>query len=65
MNYLAFVSHFVKFLFSIDSEIDQLYKIYQILGMPDSTAFSTGADNYRLLDFVGHEVVSILVTEVW
>nr|AFK39151.1 unknown [Lotus japonicus] len=26
--------------------------------MPDSTAFSTGADNYRLLDFVGHEVVT-------
>ncbi|KAK2435911.1 cyclin-dependent kinase F-4 [Trifolium repens] len=42
---------------SIDSEIDQLYKIYCILGMPDSTCFTIGANNSRRLDFVGHEVV--------
>lgn len=55
----------MKFLFSIDSEIDQLYKIYSILGMPDSTAFIIGASNSQLLDLVAHEVVSVHVTRVW
>ncbi|XP_027334528.1 serine/threonine-protein kinase MHK isoform X2 [Abrus precatorius] len=44
-------------LFPGESEIDQLYKVYSILGMPDSTAFTIGANNSRLLDLVGHEVV--------
>ncbi|KAI5422962.1 hypothetical protein KIW84_046109 [Lathyrus oleraceus] len=44
-------------IFPGESEIDQLYKIYCILGMPDSTCFTIGANNSRLLDFVRHEVV--------
>ncbi|CAJ2635064.1 unnamed protein product [Trifolium pratense] len=44
-------------IFPGESEIDQLYKIYCILGMPDSTCFTIGANNSRRLDFVGHEVV--------
>jgi len=59
MNYWAFYHHLIKLLLSIDSEIDQMYKIYCILGMPDSTCFTIGANNSRLLDFVGHEVVSV------
>ncbi|KEH18117.1 serine/threonine-protein kinase MHK isoform X2 [Medicago truncatula] len=45
-------------IFPGESEIDQMYKIYCILGMPDSTCFTIGANNSRLLDFVGHEVVA-------
>lgn len=59
MNYWAFYHLLIKLLLSIDSEIDQMYKIYCILGMPDSTCFTIGANNSRLLDFVGHEVVSV------
>ncbi|KAL2659102.1 hypothetical protein AAZX31_03G077900 [Glycine max] len=44
-------------IFPGESEIDQLYKIYGILGMPDSTAFTIGASNSQLLDIVAHEVV--------
>ncbi|OIW17651.1 hypothetical protein TanjilG_29001 [Lupinus angustifolius] len=44
-------------IFPGESEIDQLYKIYRILGTPDLTAFPIGANNFRLLDLVGHEVV--------
>lgn len=61
----CFLLHLIKFLFSIDSEIDQLYKIYGILGMPDSTAFTIGASNSQLLDIVAHEVVSVRVTGLW
>ena len=49
----------------MDSEIDQLYKIYRVLGTPDLTAFPIGANNSRLLDLVGHEVVSVHVTGIW
>ncbi|KAL2965807.1 hypothetical protein AAZX31_16G081600 [Glycine max] len=44
-------------IFPGESEIDQLYKIYGILGMPDSTAFTIGENNSQLLDVVAHEVV--------
>ncbi|KAF7845600.1 serine/threonine-protein kinase MHK [Senna tora] len=44
-------------IFPGESELDQLYKIYCVLGTPDLTAFPTGANNSRLLDLVGHEVV--------
>ncbi|XP_061337723.1 serine/threonine-protein kinase MHK [Gastrolobium bilobum] len=44
-------------LFPGESEIDQLYKIYRVLGMPDLTAFTIGANDSRLLDIVGHEAV--------
>ena len=62
---IPFLADKIKFLFSIDSEIDQLYKIYVILGMPDSTAFTIGASNSQLLDIVAHEVVSVRVTGLW
>ena len=41
------------------SEIDQLYKIYHVLGTPDVTASPIGANDSRLLDRVGYEVVSV------
>ncbi|XP_014516610.1 serine/threonine-protein kinase MHK isoform X1 [Vigna radiata var. radiata] len=44
-------------LFPGESEIDQLYKIYGILGMPDSSAFTIRANNSQLLDLVSHEIV--------
>ncbi|KAI4354236.1 hypothetical protein L6164_003122 [Bauhinia variegata] len=44
-------------IFPGESELDQLYKIYCILGTPDLTAFPIGANKSRLLDLVGHEVV--------
>ncbi|KAL9303391.1 hypothetical protein ACSQ67_020654 [Phaseolus vulgaris] len=44
-------------LFPGESEIDQLYKIYGILGAPHSTAFTIGANNSQLLDLVAHDVV--------
>ncbi|KAI4356340.1 hypothetical protein L6164_000370 [Bauhinia variegata] len=44
-------------IFPGESELDQLYKIYCVLGRPDLTAFAIGANNARLFDFVGHEVV--------
>ena len=61
---LGFSLHLIKFLFSTDSEIDQLYKIYGILGAPHSTAFTIGANNSQLLDLVAHDVVSVHVTGV-
>ncbi|KAL2319309.1 hypothetical protein Fmac_028278 [Flemingia macrophylla] len=51
-------------LFPGESEIDQLYKIYHILGMPDSTSFTIGADNSQLLDLVAREVESVNVPHV-
>ncbi|CAJ1949571.1 unnamed protein product [Sphenostylis stenocarpa] len=56
LNYYASITSY-KIPFSVDSEIDQLYKIYGILGMPDSTAFTIGANNSQLLDLVAHEIV--------
>ncbi|XP_054780400.1 serine/threonine-protein kinase MHK [Prosopis cineraria] len=44
-------------IFPGESEIDQLFKIYCVLGTPDLTSFPVGANNLRLLDVVGHEVV--------
>ncbi|KAG2380954.1 Serine/threonine-protein kinase [Vigna angularis] len=44
-------------LFPGESEIDQLYKIYGILGMPDSSAFTIRENNSQLLDLVSHEIV--------
>jgi len=61
---LCFSLHLIKIRFSLDSEIDQLYKIYGILGMPDSTAFTIGANNSQLLDLVAHEIVSVHVAGV-
>ncbi|KAK4270181.1 hypothetical protein QN277_023255 [Acacia crassicarpa] len=44
-------------IFPGESELDQLYKIYCVLGTPDLTSFPVGANNLRLLDIVGYEVV--------
>jgi len=64
LNYYAVSLHLIKLLFFIDSEIDQLYKIYGILGMPDSSAFTIGANNSQLLDLVSHEIVCVHVAGV-
>ncbi|KAJ7950519.1 Cyclin-dependent kinase [Quillaja saponaria] len=40
-------------IFPGESEIDQLYKIYHVLGTPDVSAFPVGTNNSPLLDFIG------------
>ncbi|KAL1293467.1 hypothetical protein HN51_054126 [Arachis hypogaea] len=44
-------------IFPGESEIDQMYKIYHVLGTPDLAAFPMGTNNSLLLELVGHEFV--------